>query len=157
MAPSGEVTAELLAATVRGARSLHVRGWYAAECESAALEQLARRPPHDALLAFRQGRLAALDELRRLSGWRRDAHATLVPLTDHDPGRPEPGYDAVETRMMIASLPLGRLTVRERQAFTAVAAGMNGVEAAALLGLSPSRITLLMRQARRKLAWKAAA
>lgn len=147
---------EILDAAIAGARSLRVRGWYAEECEAAALERMARRPCLDAALAYLEGRAAALDELRRLSGWRREARAVLVPL-DVETGTVESGYVEVEERVDLDRwleriARTTRLTPREREVLVLAARGYNGRESAAIMRVDPSRIVGLRRSAARKLA-----
>ncbi len=60
----------IIAAAIRGARSVRAYGWPAEECDAAALERIVRYPPSGVIEAFRQGRWAAHDELRRLTGGR---------------------------------------------------------------------------------------
>jgi DNA-binding NarL/FixJ family response regulator len=148
--PSPSPATEVLDAARAGARSLNVRGWYAEECESAALEGLARRPCLDVGLAYMRGRSAALDELRRLTGWRRDVRArTFCVSWDDDPHpshEDEPDDDSVDLERLCA-----RLTSRERQVVELVAAGLNGRQIADELGLDPSRVTTLKRGAARKI------
>jgi DNA-directed RNA polymerase specialized sigma24 family protein len=141
---------DLLDAAVRGARSVRVRGWISEECEGAALEALVRRPPGSAAQAYLAGRSAALDELRRLSGYRREARAKLVPL-DVEVGHLDPGFVEVEERDLLRRLDLRRLTSRERQAVLCAALGLSGVESAAILSIDPSRVSELLRAARAKL------
>jgi hypothetical protein len=137
-------------AALRGARSTHVRGWMAEECGSAALEALARHPRATEYEAFRQGRSAALDEFRRLTGWRRNVTARTV-WADPDMPVDEPGYAAVEDADAESRFDLTRLTVRERQAVRLLVMGFTGREAAAIMGVDPSRIVGLRRNAAAKI------
>ena len=99
--------------TLAGARSLRLTGWVAEECEAAALERIARYWPDgpsdgwfqdrpQGRTAFLMGKRAAVDELRRLTRWRRTVHMREVPFeTDESGDRPdlastEGGYEAVE-------------------------------------------------------------
>lgn len=144
---------DLLDAAKAGARSIRVRGWYGEECESAAVERMVRRPCLTTALAYQAGRAAALDELRRLSGYRRQDRATLVPLDVEIGTRNDDRYVEVEEILDLARrLRSSRLTPREREVVLLAAHGFNGVESAALMGVDPSRIVGLRRSARRKLA-----
>ncbi|HTN78553.1 MAG TPA: hypothetical protein VMK16_02670 [Acidimicrobiales bacterium] len=60
----------IIDAAIKGARSVGVYGWHGEECAAAALERIVRYPPRGVVDAFRQGRWAAHDELRRLTGGR---------------------------------------------------------------------------------------
>lgn len=137
-------------AALRGARSTRVRGWMGEECESAALEALARHPRDTEYEAFRRGRSAALDEFRRLTGWRRNVVAKNVPA-EFDFPVDEPGYAAVDDADAAARFDLHRLTVRERQAVRLLAMGFTGRETAAIMGVDPSRVVGLRRNAATKI------
>lgn len=144
--------ADLIAAAVSGARSVRVRGWIGEECESAARERLVRRPCLSPAIAYLEGRRAAVEELRRLSGWRRQDRAVVVEL-DHEYGHVESGYRIVEEIVDLdRRLRRACLTEREREVVVLAAAGYSGVESAAILRVDPSRISQLRRTAGRKLA-----
>lgn len=139
---------ELTAAAIAGARSVHAWGWYGEECESAALEELVRRPCLTAALAYLRGRGAALDELRRLTHHRRAVPGRPIS-TDDTFDEPETCDESfVEIADLIAR---ARLTARERQVVVLAARGLNGREIADVLHVDPSRVTQLARSARRHL------
>jgi RNA polymerase sigma factor (sigma-70 family) len=141
---------EVAAAARRGARSLRFRGWIAAECEEAAVEEVVRRQVVDVGDAWRVGRTAAIDEIRRLTHHRRTGpRVTLWPLEFHDEPADEPGFratdeaDALRRRMR-------RLSKREAEVVAHLAAGMSNREVARRLGVDPSRVTQIKRQIRQK-------
>ena len=143
----GEPDAEIIAATLRGARSL-ARGWIREECEGAALERLARHPCLDTARAYIQGRNAAIDELRTLTGHRRAVKATTVPLDEpYEGGASEVGFDAIEQADMIE-----RWAARQKPRIAEIgrlfAEGCNNREVAARLGVSEGRVTQLVRRHR---------
>ena len=150
-----------------GARSLRLQGWVAEECEAAALERLARHwpdgrrgdvPRPNGAAAYLMGRSAAVDELRRLTRWRRNVHMREVPLAsddrrdDLDPAWVEPGFEAVEA---VADLgqSVARLKARDQFIALALAAGYTGREVATVLRVSPSIVSVALRRIRQKLIW----
>lgn len=143
---------EMMMATLRGARSLRVRGWMREECESAALERICRHPCLSAARAYEQGRAAALDELRRLSGWRRRVVGRTVPIdTNIEVAVEESGFAVIDSLDALArSAPLSPLTIREAQAVRLLADGLTGREAAVAMSVDPSRISTLRRAASTK-------
>lgn len=131
---------------------MRVRGWIGEECESAALESLVRRPCLTSAHAYMRGRAAALDELRRLTGWRRKGRPliTVLPLDVHEQGIADDGFDAVNTDDMVRRLP--RLTAREREAVLHTVHGLTGQQTAARMNVHPSRVTQLLASSRSKMA-----
>ncbi len=133
-----------------GARSVRVRGWIAEECEAAALERLARHWPRvrrDPAKAYAVGRGAALDELRRLTGWRRRNRVSLVPLgPDHaEQAAFDPGFELIEAVDELAR-KLTRLRPRDQLITMRLASGLTGREVANGLGVSPSIVSVALRR-----------
>ncbi len=158
---------EAMSDALAGARSLRLQGWVAEECEAAALERLARHwpdgrrgdvPRPNGAAAYLMGRSAAVDELRRLTRWRRNVHMREVPLAsddrrdDLDPAWVEPGFEAVEA---VADLgqSVARLKARDQFIALALAAGYTGREVATVLRVSPSIVSVALRRIRQKLIW----
>ena len=135
-------------------RSVGVRGWIAEECEAAALERLADATGlglgRDPSKADAVGRGAALDELRRLTGWRRRNRVAIVPVAPEDMEQPgiEPGYESCRGRSSrtcwLASLQ--RLRPRDQVITLRLASGSTGREIAAGLGVSPSIVSVALRR-----------
>jgi DNA-directed RNA polymerase specialized sigma24 family protein len=161
---------EAMSEALAGARSLRLNGWVAEECEAAALERLARywpdgsrlrepsmHPPY-ATSAYLLGRRAAIDELRRLTRWRRSVQMREVPFSttedgeQHDPPCIEPGFEVVETADDLARSVV-RLRPREQFIAFALAAGYTGREVATALRVSPSIISVALRRIRQRLSW----
>lgn len=141
---------DAMASALAGARSVRVQGWMAEECEAAALERLARHWPRvhrDPSKAYAVGRGAALDELRRLTGWRRRTRMSLVPLAPDDIDQPtvEPGFELVDAADEL-SRKLGRLRPRDQEITLRLASGCTGREVAAGLGVSPSIVSVALRR-----------
>ena len=141
---------DAMASAIAGARSVGVRGWIAEECEAAALERLARHWPRirrDPSKAYAVGRGAALDELRRLTGWRRRIRVAIVPVAPEDMEQPgiEPGYEVVEAYDVLAR-KLKRLRPRDQVITLRLASGSTGREIAAGLGVSPSIVSVALRR-----------
>ncbi len=118
-----------MASALAGARSVRVQGWMAEECEAAALERLARHWPRvrrDPSKAYAVGRGAALDELRRLTGWRRRTRVSLVPLAPDDLDQPavEPGFELVDAADEL-SRKLRRLRPRDQVITLRLAVGIH--------------------------------
>ena len=132
----------LLAAAVRGARHAQIRGWMAEEAESAALEAFVRRSPTTTLEAFRAGRSAALDELRRLSHGRSSHRPILVGMAEH--GCIEPGYEQVDAAVTLASVLRREVRPRQQRVLAQVADGDTGVEIAADMGVWPSEVSRMV-------------
>jgi DNA-directed RNA polymerase specialized sigma24 family protein len=166
-------TAELEQAiedALAGARSLRLTGWMAEECEAAALERIARYWPdgpsegwsHDqphGRTAFLMGKRAAVDELRRLTRWRRTVHMREVPFeTDEASGnRPdlastESGYEVVELEDQLAR-GTARLRPRDQRITLALARGFSAREIAAVFRVSPSIVSVALRRVRTNLRW----
>lgn len=137
-------------AAVAGARSVHVRGWMAEECEQAAVEQAWRAGATTWHEAWRAGRTAALDELRRLTGHRRAIRMDLVPWPAFDIAVHDPGFAAVEAAVLADQL-LCSQPDRVRRMVAMVMEGATWREAAAAEGVHPSRATQVMRRARRRI------
>ena len=153
-----------------GARSLRLSGWVAEECEAAALERIARYWPDDARIedsskvppqppsAFLVGKRAAVDELRRLTRWRRSVRMREVPLEGadngerQDPAWTEPGYDVVELSDQLAR-GASRLRPRDQLITLALARGLSAREVAAALGVSPSIVSVALRRVRTAFRW----
>ena len=122
----------------------------AEECEAAALERLTRHWPRvrrDPSKAYAVGRGAALDELRRLTGWRRRTRVNVVPVAPEDIEQPgvEPGYEVVEAADLLAR-KLHRLRPRDQVITLRLASGFTGREVAAGLGVSPSIVSVALRR-----------
>ena len=122
----------------------------AEECEAAALERLTRHWPRvrrDPSKAYAVGRGAALDELRRLTGWRRRTRVNVVPVAPEDMEQPgvEPGYEVVEAADLLAR-KLQRLRPRDQVITFRLASGFTGREVAAGLGVSPSIVSVALRR-----------
>lgn len=122
----------------------------AEECEAAALERVARHWPRlrrEPATAYAVGRRAALDELRRLTGWRRRHRAAVVPMPAHDLERPaiEAGYDHVDAHDELTR-KVARLRPRDQVITLRLAAGFNGREVAGSLGVSPSIVSVALRR-----------
>ena len=145
-----------MASAIAGARSVGVRGWIAEECEAAALERLARHWPRirrDPAKAYAVGRGAALDELRRLTGWRRRTKVAVVPVAPEDIEQAgvEPGFEAVESADVLER-KLRRLRPRDQVITLRLASGLTGREVAAGLGVSPSIVSVALRRISQRLA-----
>ena len=102
----------------------------AEECEAAALERLTRHWPRvrrDPSKAYAVGRGAALDELRRLTGWRRRTRVNVVPVAPEDIEQPgvEPGYEVVEAADLLAR-KLHRLATARSGDHPAARLGLHG-------------------------------
>ena len=141
---------DAMASAIAGARSVGVRGWIAEECEAAALERLARNWPRirrDPSKAYAVGRGAAVDELRRLTGWRRRTRVAVVPVAPEDMEQSgvEPGFEAVESADVLAR-KLHRLRPRDQMITLRLASGFTGSEIAAGLGVSPSIVSVALRR-----------
>ena len=141
---------DAMALALAGARSVRVQGWIAEECEAAALERLARHWPRlrrNPSTAYAVGRSAALDELRRLTGWRRRSRVELLPVAPEDLDRAtvEPGFDVVETRDLLER-KLRRLRPRDQTITLGLASGATGREVADSLGVSPSIVSIALRR-----------
>lgn len=141
---------DVVRATVAGARSLRVVTWEGEELVGAALERLARRPCESTFEAYRQGRAAAIDELRRLTGGRRyaagRAEARRVRSVVLDPERhagPRP-FDEVEDADAFDRWS-ARYSSRQRAILRVVAHGGTLDEAARCLRVSPGRVSQLLR------------
>jgi DNA-directed RNA polymerase specialized sigma24 family protein len=154
---------------IAGARSLRLNGWVAEECEAAALERIARywpdgppegwstERPH-ARTAFLIGKRAAVDELRRLTRWRRTVHMREVPFETDDSGEradlasTEPGFDLVELEDQLAR-GTARLRPRDQRITMALARGLTAREIAAALRVSPSIVSVALRRVRTSFRW----
>jgi len=141
---------DAMALALAGARSVRVRGWLAEECEAAALERVARqwsRLGRNPSTAYAVGRSAALDELRRLTGWRRRTRFDLVPVAPEDLDQPttEAGYEVVEAADLLER-KLRRLRPRDRTITLRLVSGATGREVADSLGISPSIVSLALRR-----------
>jgi DNA-directed RNA polymerase specialized sigma24 family protein len=152
-----------------GARSLRLTGWVAEECEAAALERIARYWPDgpsdgwsmdrpQGRTAFLMGKRAAVDELRRLTRWRRTVHMREVPLeTDESGDRPdlastESGYEAVELEDQLAR-STAKLRPRDQRITIALARGFCAREIASGLRVSPSIVSVALRRVRTTFRW----
>jgi DNA-directed RNA polymerase specialized sigma24 family protein len=153
-----------------GARSLRLTGWVAEECEAAALERIARywpdgarpedpskQPPY-APSAFLIGKRAAVDELRRLTRWRRTVRMREVPFDGddnterHDLPWTEAGYEVVELSDQLAR-GASRLRPRDQLITLALAGGFTAREVAAALRVSPSIVSVALRRVRTAFRW----
>jgi len=161
---------EAISDALAGARSLRLTGWVAEECELAALERIARYWPDGppggwtddrshARTAFLIGKRAAVDELRRLTRWRRTVHMREVPLDSseeggdrHDPSCSEPGYEVVELSDQLVR-GASRLRPRDQLITLALAGGYTAREIAAVLRVSPSIVSVALRRVRTVLRW----
>ena len=157
---------EAMTEALAGARSLRLHGWVAEECEAAALERLARYWPdgnessmsEHAPSAYLLGRRAAVDELRRLTRWRRTVHMREVPFASDDRGdRVDPsstdgGFDAVESALDFTR-SLARHRPRDQLIALALAGGYTGREVAVALRVSPSVVSVALRRVRQRLSW----
>jgi len=146
---------DLIRAAEAGARSVgYRRGWKAEECEAAARERLVRQGCTTTLEAYRQGRWAAQDELRRLSrsrvsearaeaAWPRDEHGEPI-----DFGADDLDLARADDRLLILDWA-DMQPPRIRRIVAHVLLGHTWQEAAAAEGISPSRVSQLMRRARK--------
>jgi hypothetical protein len=139
------VDRELIVAARRGAQSVHVIGWHREECESAALEAICRRRPGSTLAAYRAGRAAAIDELRRLTHVRRLVPEHSVPLGFHDAPVRRDGFDEIDEGDALARW-VARLDERERRIVGVLLEGGTGEDCARELGVDPSRIVQLRKR-----------
>lgn len=139
------VTTATMRAALAGARSVRVRGWMGDECQLAALEALVRYPTDQPSRAYTVGKRAAVDELRRLTGWRRMYRSRLVPLDGHDRGVEEAGFGWVEVEQLLA-----RCSPRVRPILRGHMAGLTWAEAGRRQGLSASRTSQLVRRDSRR-------
>jgi DNA-directed RNA polymerase specialized sigma24 family protein len=152
-----------------GARSLRLTGWVAEECEAAALERIARYWPDgpsdgwsqdrpQGRTAFLMGKRAAVDELRRLTRWRRTVHMREVPFeTDESGDRPdlastEGGYEAVELEDQLTR-STAKLRQRDQRITMALARGFSAREIASVLRVSPSIVSVALRRVRTTVRW----
>jgi hypothetical protein len=135
-------TDTMMKATVSGARSIGVGGWMGEECESAALERLARHPCLTSVIAYRQGRLAAIDELRFLTHHRRIQKEITIPLK-HDKVIEENGFSEVLDKMTSKQI-LFLCSPKVRKVLTLMMCGNSQQAAGKMLGLSPSRTSQLI-------------
>lgn len=102
-----------------------------------------RNPPTTTLEAFKAGRSAAIDEMRRLTGDRRSTRRTaLVPLA-HDVLDERDDFDAVLDRHEIARWARGQRP-RARQIAALLSLGLNGRQIAAALGVDPSIVSRVL-------------
>lgn len=151
----------LMAAAVRGARSLRIQGWMAEECEGAALLGLARYKPETTGYAFRRGRLDALDELRRLTGgrqvrrkrkemWPRDQDGEPRDFAAPDVGmlELEDQWTRDEQRDRIRAWA-ARRTPRAQCVVEAMLEGRTEAQAGLLLGISESGVSHHLHDSRR--------
>lgn len=159
---------EAMTEALAGARSLRLHGWVAEECEAAALERLARYWPdggeasssEHAPSAYLLGRRAAVDELRRLTRWRRTVHVREVPLSGDergdrlDPPCTDGGFEAIESALDFTR-SLARHRPRDQLIALALAAGYTGREVAVALRVSPSVVSVALRRIRQRLSWVA--
>jgi len=138
----------MVTATVAGARSIHAWGWYREEVEQAAVERLVRRPCLTTAVAYRQGRMAALDELRRLTAWRsHGAGVKCVPLLEvHDRAEGD-SSEQVDDADQIERFA-ARFDARRAQIIRRAAQGVSLQAIAAELGIDASRVSQLLRQVR---------
>lgn len=135
-------TDTMMQATVSGARSVGVGGWMAEECESAALERLVRHPCLTSVIAYRQGRLAAIDELRFLTHHRRIQKETTVALKKEKVIE-EAGFSEVLDKMTSSQI-LFLCSPQVRKVLEFMMRGNSQQAAGKMLGLSPSRTSQLI-------------
>lgn len=145
-----EFTDKLMIATIAGARSVVVGGWMKEECESAALERLVRRPCLTSAVAYRQGKFAAIDELRSLSHHRRKPGGIPIVL-DKDIPTEETGFSEVLDKIQCEHI-LRLCSPRVQKVLRLVILyGFSQEEVAKMLGVSPSRISQLIAHDARRL------
>jgi DNA-directed RNA polymerase specialized sigma24 family protein len=123
----------------------------AEECEQAAVEACVRREPLSCFGAYRAGRYAAIDELRRLTQRRRRRPLTHVswPVDDDGCALDFPEEDGgvlerVDDRQTLTAWASKR-SVNTQRAVALVLSGLTFEQAAAEIGVSPSRLSQYWR------------
>lgn len=138
---------ELMHAALQGARAEVPFGWRAEEAEGAALERIARDRPTSTAQAYRQGRWAAIDELRVLTTRRRKGlivHEVPWPACDGDPlDFAEPVVEVGDRIMEWAD----RQPDRVQRLVVRILDGATWAEAGRAEGISESRVSQLLRRA----------
>jgi DNA-directed RNA polymerase specialized sigma24 family protein len=150
-----QLTDEVLRAAAQGAKSVTFYGWEQEECVSAALESLVRKPTEVPGQAYVQGRHAAIEELRRLTGFRRVSKVKLVPYNEETPEHPveELGYmDALDR--FECEITLRKFSPRVRKVLELMMGGLSQRDAGAKLGISESRTSQLVARDCRRLGFR---
>jgi len=145
-----DVDSQMLAATIAGARSIHALGWHREEVEQAAVERLVTRPCLTTAVAYRQGRSAAIDELRRLTAWRsHGAGVRQVPLSEEHEPPSRSDLDAVDDADQVDRYA-AQFDERRALIIRRAAQGVMLRAIAAELHVDPARVTQLLERVRER-------